>query len=152
MGSTTAFIYVFIIIFFDYIKAIEGNLYIDFDINTITAGDYTIEFDMPPESHAYFMDHYFNKHSPMSEIAQFKLYVQHELETRISAMADLGLDDNHAKKAAEENKKIGIAQITFAYFNDQVITWLRKRGDLIKTEKYELLNELNDEIDEGLKD
>jgi len=29
---------------------------------------------------------------------------------------------------------------------------LRKRGALIKTEKYELLNELNDEIDEGIKD
>lgn len=50
-------------------------MYIDFDINTITAGDYTIEFDMPPETHAYFISHYFNPHSPMSEIAQFKLYV-----------------------------------------------------------------------------
>jgi len=95
VGSSTAFIYIFIIVFFDYIKAIEGNLYIDFDINTITAGDYTIEFDMPPESHAYFIDHYFNPHSPMSEIAQFKLYVQTELEARLSSMADLGLDDPH---------------------------------------------------------
>jgi len=128
-------------------------LYIDFDINTVTAGDYTIEFDMPPESHAYFIDHYHNPHSPMSEIAQFKLYVQIELEARISSMADLGLDDNaHDTGRTGEKKKIVIAQITFAYFNDQVITWLRKRGDLIKTEKYELLNELNDEIDEGIKD
>lgn len=63
-------------------------------------------------------------------------------------MADLGLDSHGDGK----NKKIEIAQITFAYFNDQVITWLRKRGDLIKTEKYELLDELNEEIDEGLKD
>lgn len=119
-------------------------MYIDFDINTVTAGDYTIEFDMPPESHAYFIDHYHNPHSPMSEIAQFKLYVQTELESRLSSMEDLGLDG--------QTDKIVIAQITFAYFNDQVITWLRKRGDLIKAEKYELLNELNDEIDEGIKD
>jgi len=121
VGSSTAFIYIFIIVFFDYIKAIEGNLYIDFDINTITAGDYTIEFDMPPESHAYFIDHYFNPHSPMSEIAQFKLYVQTELEARLSSMADLGLDDPHQgepKVDLGEKKKIVIAQITFAYFND----------------------------------
>jgi len=68
-------------------------------------------------------------------------------------MADLGLDDSaHDTGRTGEKKKIVIAQITFAYFNDQVITWLRKRGALIKTEKYELLNELNDEIDEGIKD
>jgi len=55
LGSVTAFIYMFIVVYFDYIKAIESNLYIDFDINTITAGDYTIEFDMPPSSFEYFL-------------------------------------------------------------------------------------------------
>ena len=30
----------------------------------------------------------------MSEMAQFKLYVQHELEERISEMEDLGIDDD----------------------------------------------------------
>ena len=60
-------------------------------------------------------------------------------------MADLGIDDNNA------NKQIKIAQITFAFFNDQVITWLKKRGEYIKSEKYELLEELNEEIDKGLE-
>lgn len=50
----------FILIYFDYIKAIETNMYIDFDVSTITAGDYTIEFDMPPESYDYFVANYFD--------------------------------------------------------------------------------------------
>jgi hypothetical protein len=69
VGSITAFIYMFILIYFDYIKAIETNMFIDFDVSTITAGDYTIEFDMPPESYDYFVANYFDFSSPMSEIA-----------------------------------------------------------------------------------
>lgn len=68
-GAIAAFVYMFTIVYFDYIKAIETNMFVDFDVNTITAGDYTIEFDMPAESHEYFMKQYYDPSSPMSEIA-----------------------------------------------------------------------------------
>ena len=41
--------YLFTIIYFDYIKVVETNNYVDFDVQTITAGDYTIQFDLDQE-------------------------------------------------------------------------------------------------------
>jgi len=79
----------------------------------------------------------------MSETAQFKLYIQIELEKRITAMEDLGFEE-------DKDAPVKIAQITFAYYNGEVIRWLTKRGDLIKTEKWDKVKEINDEIAEGI--
>lgn len=38
------FIYFFTLTFFQYIHCVQENKYIDWDIKTITAGDYTVEF------------------------------------------------------------------------------------------------------------
>jgi hypothetical protein len=39
-------VYLFTVIYMDYIKQIQFNKNIDFDVKTITAGDYTVEFDI----------------------------------------------------------------------------------------------------------
>lgn len=46
IGCISVFIYLFSLVYFDYIKVVQKNKYIDFDVKTITAGDYTIEFDI----------------------------------------------------------------------------------------------------------
>jgi len=56
-------------------------------------------------------------------MAQFKLYVQTELEHRLTKMPHLGIDT--------DIQEIKIAQITFAYNNAKVINWLKKRGAYI---------------------
>lgn len=58
----------------------------------------------------------------MSEMAQFKLYIQSELEKRLSEMPNLGY---------EESDEVKIAQITFAFNNSKIINWLKKRGTFI---------------------
>jgi hypothetical protein len=63
-------------------------------------------------------------------VQQFKLYVQLELEKRLTDFPDNGVDGG-------EEKPVKIAQITFAFDNSKVINWLKKRGALIKTEKWE---------------
>ena len=128
----------------------------------------------------------------MSELAQFKLYVQMELEDRISEMDDLGFDDEpeepvgaqtasgkmnkflmqlERQKNAEEklkerratgqtidiagkklSKRIKIAQITFAFFNGEVINLLRKRGLFIQKEQWKKLNDMNKTITEKIQD
>ena len=40
------FIALFVLNYIDYIKKIQENDYVEWDIKTITAGDYTIEFDI----------------------------------------------------------------------------------------------------------
>ena len=44
LGSIGVFIYLFVLIYIDYIKAVENNRFLDFDVQTITAADYTVEF------------------------------------------------------------------------------------------------------------
>jgi hypothetical protein len=60
----------------------------------------------------------------MTECAQFKLFVQNELETRVTAMPNIGFD-------GENPGPVKIAQITFAYNNAEVIEWLKERGQYI---------------------
>jgi hypothetical protein len=68
-----------------------------------------------------------------------------ELEKRITAMDDLGFEEN-------KDEKVKIAQITFAYYNGAVINWLSKRGNFIKTEKWDKVAEINQTIAKGIKE
>lgn len=132
-------------VYFDYIKSVQKTKYVDWDVKTITAGDYTVEFDLEDEQYEYWKEKYFDPTNPISETAQFKLYVQFELEKRISAMEDLGFEE-------DKDAPVKIAQITFAYYNGEVINWLKKRGDLIKSEKWEDVQKKNEEIATGLRE
>ena len=38
--------YLFTLVFFDYIRCIQETLFVDWDVKTITAGDYTVEFNI----------------------------------------------------------------------------------------------------------
>lgn len=69
ISSIGVFIYCFSIVYFDYIRAIEKNKFVDFDVQTVTAGDYTIEFDLDQGCYKYFKDTYYDPDSPMSELA-----------------------------------------------------------------------------------
>lgn len=51
-------------------------------MKTITAADYTIEFDLRPETYEHWKENYFDETNLLSECAQFKLYLQKELEER----------------------------------------------------------------------
>ena len=44
-------------------------------ILTITASDYSVEFKIKTEQYDFWKDHYFQAKNPMSEMAQFKIYV-----------------------------------------------------------------------------
>lgn len=50
-------------------------MFVDFDVRTITAGDYSVEFDLEVETYDNFKDKYFDCMNPMSENSQFKLYL-----------------------------------------------------------------------------
>jgi len=129
IGCLAIFIYLYTLVYLDYVQVVQKLKYIDFDVKTITAGDYTIEFDLDEDMYDHFIRNYFDPTNPIAECAQFKLYVQLELEKRLSDMPDLGYEE-------EEQKEIKIAQITFAYDNAELINSLKKRGKYITTEKW----------------
>ena len=54
LASIGILVYCFTIIYLDYIRAVEKNMFVDFDVQTVTAGDYTIEFDLKKDTYEYF--------------------------------------------------------------------------------------------------
>jgi hypothetical protein len=82
----------------------------------------------------------------LPECAQFKLYIQNELESRMTnEVSNLGFD-------GLKPRYIHVAQITFAYDNAQIINWLLERGRLISDEQWTKLQYLNDKVLEELKE
>lgn len=144
-SCTAVFIYLFTIVYFDYIKTLQKTKYVDFDVKTITAGDYTVEFDLGPNTYDEFLQNYYDPTNSIAEIQQFKLYIQLELEKRFNQFPNNGLD-------GPGEQDIKIAQITLAFNNAKVINWLKKRGTLIKTEKWEKVAAINDTIAKGIKE
>lgn len=67
-------------------------MYIDWDVKTITAGDYTVEFDIDEALYKQFLEKFYDQANPISEINQFRLFVKDELERRLTKFPDLGLD------------------------------------------------------------
>lgn len=67
-----------------------------------------------------FLAKFYDASNPISENNQFKLYIQHELERRITLFPDLGIDD------PEDNLDgIKIAIVTCAFDNRKIINWLK---------------------------
>jgi len=122
VGCIAVFIYLYTLVYFDYIRCVQANLYIDWDVKTITAGDYTVEFDIDEALYKQFLEKFYDQANPISEINQFRLFVKDELERRLTKFPDLGLDGDDSDVA---DKQIKVAVITFAFDNQKIIKWLR---------------------------
>ena len=106
----------------------------EWDIQTVTASDYTIEFKiyqqqyddikkkMDEESFMYYD----------SEGLRFKLYLQKIIEDRVKELS-----------GGEEGR---VADINFGYKNADLLDDLYKRGDYIKYKQWDQLNLINKEI------
>ena len=46
LGCSAVFIALFVVNYLDYIKKTQENNYVEWDVKTITSGDFTIEFDI----------------------------------------------------------------------------------------------------------
>ena len=139
LSVTAIAIYVFSINSLLNLKSEQKENYIDWDLKTVTAGDYTVELDIKEKSYQHFLQVFYDASNPMPEVMQFRMFLKDELETRIKAMNDPKHD-------------ISIAMITFAYNNKQVIEWLRERGAHIKSENWDKLKEVNQKIRKSIKE
>ena len=68
-GSMICFIYLFTVVYFDYVMTVQKNLYVDWDVKTITAGDYSTEHQIDKEAYERWVEKYLDPANPMSEIA-----------------------------------------------------------------------------------
>lgn len=80
VGCTAVFVYLFTLVYFDYIKTKEKSNFVDYDVKTITAGDYSIEFDLDEETYNAWKDDYCDNTNFLPECAQFKTFITQILE------------------------------------------------------------------------
>jgi hypothetical protein len=56
IGCLGVFISLFFVVFTDYMRSIFKNQYVEWDVKTITAGDYTAEMEITPTMWKQFVD------------------------------------------------------------------------------------------------
>jgi hypothetical protein len=78
------FIGVFYLLYMDYLSSIFKLAYIEWDVKTITAGDYSVEMTITNNMWNNFTVTKYNHNDPSSKLSQFRDYLQHELETRLT--------------------------------------------------------------------
>ena len=104
-----------------YLKHISNLKNIDWDVQTITAGDYTVEMGISPEAYKKFLVGYFEVHDRASGLStgeSFKAYLNKEIERILTKFlrehGDGGVHDNEHTNQLTEVK---IADIIFAFNN-----------------------------------
>ena len=111
IASLTIAVALYVSVFTDYIRQVAKNDFVEWDIKTVTSGDYTIEFDITDEFFDRFVtQHGANKPDNMPMATYFRDWIQNEMENKISRIPDLGYGD-------EPPERIEIAATTFAFEN-----------------------------------
>lgn len=83
----------------------------------------------------------------LSESAQFQLFLKKEIEDRVEMIDDLGFEDPDM----EEEEKSRISQINIVYNNEYIIHQLKKRGELLRDQKFKEVIQLQNQILARLK-
>jgi len=123
----------------------QANAFVEWDIKTVSAADYTVEFEITDDMYEYFESKYLDKNNPLSEIGQFRQYIKNEMEMRLTEFPALHLDGE-----AGDMEDVKIAVITFAFDNPEIIKALRKRGKFIEKEQYDKLAKINKKLVQDL--
>lgn len=66
------FLYLFVHTQFEYIKSVQDLNYVEYDVKTISAADYTCEFGISNDMYETFVNKYLDETNPISEIGQFR--------------------------------------------------------------------------------
>ena len=69
IACTAIFMYFYMLIYIEYEHQKQKIKYVEWDVNTITAADYSIEFDISEIMYLNFIENYFDQTNPLSELA-----------------------------------------------------------------------------------
>lgn len=108
--------------------------FLDWDIETITLGDYSIEYSITSDSYDWFLENIYNpqdKPNGDSPGESLKKYMQREIEGLLDDLLREKRSNGEADGIKISNVKI--ADIVFAYNNANLINLLRKRGGYINS-------------------
>ena len=128
----------FITNYLDYLNKIQENNYIEWDLKTLTSGDYTVSVAIDEDFYAKYLKdverEWLVKCSKegtkfLSGVQGFQEWFRHEIESRLKRLLNLGFD--------EESDKVKVAFVTVAFNNSDIIELLVKRGTAIINENWD---------------
>lgn len=142
IACLTVAVALYVSVFTDYVRQVAKNNFIEWDVKTVTAGDYSIEFDITDEFYDSFVAQIgINKDKNIPMATHFREWIQNEMETKLSQLEDLGYEE-------EPPQRIEIAATSFAFENADLIHLLRKRGAAIKADKFDDMRKIDTEIND----
>ena len=129
---------------------------IDWDMSTITAGDYSVEFTIPRKSYDdWYNAHYAQPGGPVendiSPALALKEYMSNEIERIlddwITNHPEAARPDDGMKKKKKKNKdgsdrvgqKTKVADMVFSFNNRELILALRARGQFIAANNFDAM-------------
>ena len=159
LGLAYACLIVFICLsitnFVDYVKQVQKNNYMEWDVKTITAGDYSVEFRLDKQFYQDFLDiefldwarnqKFIKSKDYVSRVEAFRDWIQHEMQRRLDQIPDLGYEE-------EPVEHVKIAITTFAFKNPDIINLLKERGDIIKNERWKDMGPVDENINKIKKE
>lgn len=141
VGCVGVFVALFFISYIDYMRSVFKSTAVEWDVKTITAGDYSVEIPISHTMWNTFLTRIYDKSDLRPKLEQFRTYFEREMSHRLSSLPDLGFED-------EPPERINIALITFAFDNAEVINLLKARGAAIKFEKFDKMRAINAQIEQ----
>lgn len=138
-----------------YLKHISNLKNIDWDVQTITAGDYTVELAITPEAYDRFIENHFNTHDRAAGVStgeSFKTFIRKEVESTLTRyLKENGSGSDDHSHQTNQLTEVKIADIVFAFNNQDLINLLKERGQHITYQRYKKMREVEKEISQ-LKD
>jgi len=109
----------------------------EWDVETTTAGDYSVEMSITPSMLAYFRDH--NEFPGQPFGFALKMQLSKDLPKLLAEVPSMGFDDNLLA--------FNVVDIHFCFDNGKLIKKLIKRGTCIKNNDWKGLKEINETLD-----
>lgn len=133
-----------------YMKRESRMIYLDWDMNTITVGDYSVEYKISNEAYNWFLVNQYQPHDERSGISpgeSLKNYMKSEIERIMNEELDKEHRE-HGENASIKIQQVKVADIVFAFNNERLITLLKERGKYIMNQQYDKMRETEKKIND----
>jgi hypothetical protein len=121
---------------------------LDWDIQTITPGDYTLQYEITDEAYQHFLDKVYGASGDEQNGVSIGLSLKNYLKTEIEKLLTTKLIDLKSGGGNSNIKisEVKIADIVFAFDNAELIKLLKLRGYYIKYQNFDKMRETERKI------
>ena len=122
---------------------------LDWDIQTITPGDYTLQYEITDEAYHWFLNNVYLPGNFEARGVSIALCLKEHMKSELEKTLTEKLREIKASGADTSNIKISevkIADIVFAFNNAELIKLLRERGSHIMYQRFDAMRRVEQQI------